>query len=185
MSEKFSWIPILLSGVMLLEPYYAILRNIEVPVLFTSELYVLPLVSLIIFAKKILKDRFCKVTHRLQWGVLIIVSMLLVQDGLASNTVYDALIVGTLSLASVLAGTFYRIKSYFFVGSGVLLLNVMLQTRPYGGNLPWWAYLLLTGSLLISIASYNEWQKQKTSKGEETLLSQWKDSIARKLKEWQ
>jgi hypothetical protein len=104
---------------------------------------------------------------------------------LASNTVYDALIVGTLSLLSMLAGTFFRIKAYFFVGSGVLLLNVLLKTRPYWGNLPWWAYLLIAGSLLITVASYNEWQKQKTAKGEEAFILLWKNNIIKKLKEWQ
>ncbi|MBT2688204.1 hypothetical protein J7I93_08420 [Bacillus sp. ISL-47] len=180
-----SWVAKLLSGVVLLEPYYTFLRNIEISALITRELYVLPWIALIIFTRKIFKGRYGKLTNRLQWAVLIIVSLLLVQDGLASNTVYDALIVGTLSLFSMLAGTFFRIKAYFFVGSGVLLLNVLLQTRPYWGNLPWWAYLLIAGSLLITVASYNEWQKQKTAKGEETFISLWKNNIIRKLKEWQ
>lgn len=104
-------------------------------------------------------------------GVLILVSILLVQDGLASSTVYDALILGSLSLISILAGMFLKVKSYFFVGTGVLLLNVLLQTRPYWGNLPWWAYLLIAGSILITVASYNEWHKQKKEKGERTLLN--------------
>lgn len=184
-ASHYFWLPGLLSGVILLDPYYTVLRNVEIPLLIARELYVLPWVALIIFAKKILKGRYGMLTNRLQWIVLIMVSLLLVQDGLTSNTVYDALIVGTLSLLSMLAGTFCRIKSYFFVGSGVLLLNVLLQTRPYWGNLPWWAYLLIAGSLLITIASYNEWQKQKTAKGEETFLSKWKNSIVKKLKEWQ
>ncbi|WP_394140694.1 SCO7613 C-terminal domain-containing membrane protein [Cytobacillus oceanisediminis] len=179
------WMPGLLSGFVLLEPYYALLRHIEIPALLTRELYVLPWIALIILTRKILKDRYGKLTNRLQWALLISVSLLLVQDGLASNTVYDALIVGTLSLLSMLAGTFFRIKAYFFVGSGVLLLNVLLQTRPYWGSLPWWAYLLIAGSLLITVASYNEWQKQQTAKGEEPLISIWKNIIIKKLKEWQ
>ncbi|WP_235192303.1 hypothetical protein [Cytobacillus firmus] len=183
-ASKYYRLPGLLAGAVLLEPYYSVLRNIEIPDLFIREAYVLPWIILIIFVRKVLKGQYAKLTSKIQWGVLIAVSLLLVQDALASNTVYDALIVGTLSLISMLAGTFWRIKSYFFVGSGVLLLNVLLQTRPYWGNLPWWAYLLIAGSILISAASYNEWQKQKTARGEEPLISKWKNNIMNKLKEW-
>lgn len=183
-ASKYNKLPGLLAGAVLLEPYYSVLRNIDMPDLFTREAYVLPLILLIIFVRRVLKGQYLKLTNRIQWAVLIAVSLLLIQDGLASNTVYDALIVGTLSLISILAGTLLRIKSYFFVGSGVLLLNVLLQTRPYWGNLPWWAYLLIAGSILISAASYNEWQKQKTADGKEPLLSKWKNSIMNRLKDW-
>jgi hypothetical protein len=183
-ASKYNRLPGLLAGAVLLEPYYSVLRNIEIPDLFIREAYVLPWIILIIFVRKELKGQYSKLTNKIQWSILIAVSLLLVQDGLASNTVYDALMVGTLSLMSMLAGTRWRIKSYFFVGSGVLLLNVLLQTRPYWGNLPWWAYLLIAGSILISAASYNEWQKQKTAKGEEPLISKWKNNIMNKLKEW-
>ncbi|KON88657.1 hypothetical protein AF332_18815 [Sporosarcina globispora] len=183
-ASKYFWLPGLLAGAILLEPYYSLLRNIEMPNMFIREAYVLPWIILIIFFRKVLNGQYTSLTNKLQWAVLILVSLLLVQDGLASNTVYDALIVGTLSLISMLAGTFWRIKAYFFVGSGVLLLNVLLQTRPYWGNLPWWAYLLIAGSILISAASYNEWQKQKTAKGEEPLISKWKSRIMNKLNEW-
>jgi hypothetical protein len=184
-SSNYSWIPAIFSGVYLLEPYYSLLRNLEIPALISRELYILPLLAVVIFARIYLKDRYRNKTGQLQWAVLVVISLLLIQDGMASNTVYDALIVGTLSLASLLVGTFLRIKSYFFVGSGVLLLNVLLQTRPYWGNLPWWAYLLIAGSILITVASYNEWQKQKTAKGEETLLSKLKKNVVKRLKEWQ
>ncbi|MEK3854781.1 hypothetical protein [Cytobacillus sp. FSL H8-0458] len=183
-ASQYFRLPGLLAGAALLEPYYSVLRNIEIPDLFIREAYVLPWIILIIFVRKVLKGQYAKLTGKIQWAVLIAVSLLLVQDGIASNTIYDALIVGTLSLISMLAGTWWRIKCYFFVGSGVLLLNVLLQTRPYWGNLPWWAYLLIAGSILISAASYNEWQKQKTARGEDPLISKWKNNIVNKLKEW-
>jgi hypothetical protein len=64
----------------------------------------------------------------------------------------------------MLAGTFFRIKAYFFVGSGVLLLNVLLKTRPYWGNLPWWAYLLIAGSLLITVPVITNGRNKKQQK---------------------
>ncbi|MFE8695007.1 SCO7613 C-terminal domain-containing membrane protein [Cytobacillus sp. FJAT-53684] len=179
-----AWIPILLSGLFFLEPYYALIGRINIPELIEVELNTLPFVAVTIFARSCLKGKFQKETGLLQWAVLTIVSFILIADGMASSTIYDALILGTLSLAAMLAGMFLRIKSYFFVGSGVLLLNVLLQTRPYWGNLPWWAYLLIAGSILIAVASYNEWHKQKTAKGEKTFISEWKKKIISKLKEW-
>ncbi|MGV2938947.1 hypothetical protein AB5I83_05100 [Mesobacillus sp. LC4] len=172
------------AGAYLLVPYYTALEQFEIPAILEREVYVLPFIALSIFARLIFKGENKQITSYIQWAVLIIVSLLLIQDGLESNTVYDALILGTLSLISMLAGMWLRIKSYFFVGSGVLLLNVILQTRPFWGNLPWWGYLLITGSVLITIASFNEWHKQKGAKGEKTYLVKLKERLLVKLKSW-
>jgi hypothetical protein len=126
---------VILGGGYLLQPYYSILGNLNVPYLWDREVYVLPWIFLVIFIRLILKGRYVNITKPLEWGVLIVVSLLLIQDGLASNTIYDGIILGTLSLLSMLAGMFFQVKSYFFVGSGVLLLNVFLKTRPYWGNM--------------------------------------------------
>ncbi|MEW8971907.1 MAG: hypothetical protein AB2411_14860, partial [Mesobacillus sp.] len=174
----------LIAGAYLLVPYYTAIDQLELPALLEREIYVLPFVALSIFARFILKGKNKQITSYIQWAVLIIVSLLLIQDGLDSNTVYDALILGTLSLISMLAGMWLRVKAYFFVGAGVLLLNVILQTRPFWGNLPWWGYLLIAGSILITVASFNEWNKQKAAKGEKTILVRLKERLLMKLKNW-
>jgi hypothetical protein len=145
---------------------------------------VLPFVGLIIFIRILLKGRYSNITKAIQWGVLVCVSLVLIQDGKASNTIYDAVILGSLSLFSMLAGMFLQIKSYFFVGAGVLLLNVFLQTRPYWGHMPWWFYLLIAGLILITVASFNEWNKQKTLKGESTFITKIKEKVIGKIKQW-
>lgn len=172
------------AGAYLLIPYYAAVQQMQIPSLWEREIYVLPFVALVIFLKFIFKGKSGKITSYIQWAVLVIVSLLLIQDGLASNTVYDALILGSLSLISMLAGMWLRIKSYFFVGAGVLLLNLILQTRPFWGNLPWWGYLLVAGSILIGVASFNEWNKQKGAKGEKTLIQKLKENLLLKMKNW-
>ncbi len=171
--------------VYLLQPYYAMLGHFELPALFEREFYVLPWIAVVIGLKNyVMKDNKA-VTGYIQWAVLVIVALLLVQDGLASNTIYDALIVGVLSLASLLAGMMYQMKSFFFIGAGVLLFNVFMQTRPYWGKLPWWGYLLIAGSILIAVASYNEWQKQKSSEGKETLVAKFKKNVIDRIKKWE
>ncbi|MDR7239409.1 hypothetical protein [Neobacillus drentensis] len=87
-------------------------------------------------------------------------------------------------MLSLLSGMFLQIKSYFFVGAGVLLLNVFLQTRPYWGNMPWWFYLLIAGLILITVASFNEWNKQKMNKGESTFITRLKEMVIDKIKKW-
>lgn len=182
--NKLKWIPAVISFVWLLQPYYSFIGYIYIPAVFMREVQVLPFVLLIIFGKWILKGRYSAETNKLQWFVLAAVSFLLIADGLQSSTVMDAIILGTLSLLSILGGFYFKIKAYFFIGCGVLLLNVLLQTRPYWGNMPWWAYLLLAGTILISVASYHEWQKQQKSKGKETKFITFKNWLLRKLKEW-
>ncbi len=184
LSTKLGWIPRFLAGGYLLEPYYEVLDHLSIPALIERELYVMPFIALGIYLGRCLQGEYSTLIQRIQWGILIGVSLLLVQDGLQSNTVYDAIIVGTLSFVSILAGVILRIKSYFFVGSGVLLLNVLLQTRPYWGNLPWWVYLLLSGSLLITVASYNEWHKQKRGKAESSKLEEIGKKILMRLNTW-
>jgi hypothetical protein len=172
------------SGAYLLVPYYAVLDEIDLPRFWERETYVLPFVALIIFLRYITKGKWGKLTGYIQWAVLILVSLALIMDGLASNTVYDALILGSLSLIAMLAGMWLRVKSYFFVGVGVLLLNVVLQTRPFWGNLPWWGYLLIAGTILISVASFNEWNKQKGARGEKTFIVKLKERLNSNLKNW-
>ncbi|WLR57051.1 hypothetical protein LC048_09365 [Mesobacillus subterraneus] len=107
-----------IAGAYLLVPYYATLDQLAIPALLEREVYVLPFVALAIFIRSIFKERSNQITSYIQWAVLIMVSIFLIQDGLDSNTVYDALILGSLSLISMLAGMWLRVKAYFFVGAG-------------------------------------------------------------------
>lgn len=182
---NFAVLPVILGGVYLLQPYYSVINGLTIHPLWDREVRVLPFIILIIFIRRMLKGRYSQVTKLIQWAVLIIVSLLLIQDGLASNTIYDAIIVGSLSLLSMIAGMSLQVKSYFFTGAGVLLLNVFLQTRPYWGNMPWWAYLLIAGFILITAASLNEWNKQKTLKGETTFITFLREKIVDRVKQWE
>jgi hypothetical protein len=89
-----------------------------------------------------------------------------------------------LALVSIVAGMQLRTKSYFFVGIWVLLFNVMYQTKEYWGNMPWWGYLLIAGTTLIGIASYNEWNKQRTEKDRQNKVVGKVKQFLSSLKEW-
>ncbi|WP_273832081.1 SCO7613 C-terminal domain-containing membrane protein [Guptibacillus sedimenti] len=172
------------AALSLFVPYYTLLHHLEINEYIVMEVYLLPWLAVSIYLSKRTWDQNKQIMSMIEWGVLLVVAAILVFDALSSNTIYDALIVGGLSLASVLAGFFYRIKSYFLIGCSVLLLNLLLQTRPYWGNMPWWAYLLIAGATLISVASFYEWQKQNKNEEGETLLQVKKQQLLAKWKLW-
>ncbi|WP_082235546.1 hypothetical protein [Halobacillus massiliensis] len=132
-----------------------------IPDLIQAELQVLPLLGVLALMRKKTWQEFASAMYYIQFGAVLLIAAYLVVDAIQSHTIWDAWIIGGLSLISMIAGMQLRMKSYFFVGMGVLIFNVLYQTRPYWGNLPWWVYLLFAGFLLIGIASYNEWQKQQ------------------------
>lgn len=173
-----------LAGAYLLIPYYAAIGQLDIPDLLQMEVYVLPFIPLAIFLRYLSKERWHVMAGYIEWGILILISLILIQDGLSSNTIYDAILLGSLSLTAMISGMWFKIKSYFFVGIGVLLLNIFMQTKQFWGNLPWWGYLLAAGTILISIASFNEWKKQKNAKDVETFILKFIKKISEKLKYW-
>ncbi|WP_339282859.1 hypothetical protein [Oceanobacillus sp. FSL K6-3682] len=182
-SQMLQKIFITVGGIACLPPYYLVLDHYTdiIPEVIYAELQALPMLALaIILSRKTWQDYQSLMRH-IQTALLIVVTVYLIADAIQSATILDALIIGILSIISLLAGMRYQLKSYFFVGIGTLLFNVIYQTRPYWGNLPWWAYLLIAGILFISIASYNEWKKQR--EGEGKLEKKLKQMIAR-FKEW-
>jgi len=92
----------------ILQPYYAFLGHIDIPELIEAECYVLPWIALAIFLKRLSGEKYRQQMNYVQWAVLVVVSLILIQDALASNTVYDALIIGSLALASLIGGMIYQ-----------------------------------------------------------------------------
>src|SRR5699024_4207087 len=92
---------IFIAGAFLLQPYYTVLGNISIPVLIERELYVLPWIVLAIFLKKVTDQKHRGIANYIQWGVLVYGSLFLIPPGFVASTIYDALILGTLSLISI------------------------------------------------------------------------------------
>lgn len=172
-----------LAVICLLPIYYHILFEYisYINPLFHAELIALPVMFLsIAISKKVWNDYRSAMTN-LQTVILAGITVYLVYDAIQSQTIWDALIIGTLSIVSLLAGMKFHIKSYLFTGLATLIFNVIYQTKPYWGNLPWWVYLLVAGITFISVASYNEWKKQRKAEGQ--FVKKMKEIVAQ-LKEW-
>ncbi|GEN52778.1 hypothetical protein [Halobacillus faecis] len=148
-------------------------HNDYIPDLIIAEIQTLPVLFVLLFVRKNIWSAAAETMNYVQFAALLFISGYLVLDAIQSHTIWDAWIIGGLSLTSMVAGMQLRIKSYFLIGMGVLIFNIIYQTRPYWGNLPWWVYLLIAGLVLIGIASYNEWQKQR-SESEKPMEQKWK-----------
>ena len=181
-------ITITITGLSFLIPYYQLVDHILVkdflnkaPFLET-ELIILPyLILVIILGKRVWQDKKI-IINRIELSILIISSGLLLKDILVLNYLTDAILLGILSLISFIVGMNNKKKSYFFVGLGTLFINVLIETKSLWGNLPWWTYLLITGLILVTIATINEIQKNNKDKESKNKFD--KEKILSKFKNW-
>ncbi|MDL4841173.1 hypothetical protein [Aquibacillus rhizosphaerae] len=173
------------AGAISFLPSYYLLLLLEykqyIPNLLHAELTVFPLLTLSIILSITTWNGYKKLMQSIQLILLLFITTYLIMDAIQSNTVWDALIVGSLSLLAMIIGMQAKIKAYFFVGVGTLIFNLLYQTKAYWGNMPWWGYLLIAGFTLIAVASYNEWQKQTSKEGK---IKKGFKKMLSTLKEW-
>lgn len=143
--------------------YYSIAYYL--PVIFISELII----------NKAWRDMRSK-GYKVQIFIAAFIFLKLLIDAGLNNTM-NSIIYGILAIISIIAGMQYKLRCYFFTGIAALIINVLIQTREYFRSLPWWAYLIISGFVLIGFASYNEWLK----KNEKQLI---KSKISEKFRDW-
>ncbi|MDF1997777.1 hypothetical protein [Peribacillus frigoritolerans] len=166
-----------------LYPYWVIVDQLTIPPVLEEEVNILPLfiVSTILLRKIFVKG---KITQYIESGIVFLLFLALIIDAMAGNTLYDALIIGTVSLAAMLFGFMMKYKSYFIAGTGTILFNVYMNTNSMWGEMPWWLYLIIGGGLLIGIASFFEWKKQKDNRTSKEVLEKNKQRIKNWLNRW-
>ncbi|MDN4072036.1 hypothetical protein [Fictibacillus terranigra] len=168
-----------LSLLVSLLTYYTIIDIIDFPDYLMAELYVLPWIPVSCLLARKTWNLTEKVNMYVQYSLIGVISLILMIDAMYSYKIIDAIILGTLAVIFILYGFVSKQKSYFFSGLIVLLVNVLVQTRPYWGNMPWWVYLLIAGILLIGFAGSNEYKKQKGVESPSL-----KEQILRKWSSW-
>ncbi|MEC0275154.1 hypothetical protein [Peribacillus frigoritolerans] len=166
-----------------LYPYWVIVDQLTIPPVLEEEVNILPLfiVSTTLLRKIFVKG---KITQYIESGIVFLLFLALIIDAMAGNTIYDALIIGTVSLAAMLFGFMMKYKSYFIAGTGTILFNVYMNTNSMWGEMPWWLYLIIGGGLLIGIASFFEWKKQKDNRTSKEVLEKNKQRIKNWFNRW-
>ncbi|WP_053956872.1 hypothetical protein [Inediibacterium massiliense] len=166
--------------IVLMIPYYRLLNNISIPKVIQRELDILPWIGIQVMSSRKIWTKYESLMRKVEWGILIVISTILLADIVVYGDTKDALIFGVLSLISVIGGMQFRKKSYFFVGIGSLIINVIIKNQKLWANIPWWGYLLITGIVLITTASIHEMQKNnKISKLKLNIKE-----IRNKFKDW-
>lgn len=146
-------------GVMVM--YYQFVNHFNVPPILETEVSVLPWIILTWYlSNKTWKNAPVSMGY-IQWFVLIITSWFLLQDTIGNANIMEPILLGVIAASYLIFGFQKQIKSFFLVGILLSFLNLILQTEPLWSAMPWWAYLLIIGTTLISFASYHEWSKQK------------------------
>lgn len=170
-----------LAAGSLLLPYYYVLDKIKIPTLIEMELSVLPWILIVVgLSKKVWSDKN-EVIKKVELGVLIAVFGILTADAVGKNDPYEGILLGGISLVSVIAGMQFKKKSFFFVGLGTLVLNVLYMSKGFWGNMPWWVYLLAAGLILIGVASVNEMEKGGKGKN---VFKNVKENFLKKFTNW-
>ncbi|WP_057914531.1 hypothetical protein [Peribacillus muralis] len=166
-----------------LYPYWVIANQFTIPAVLEKEADILPLffVSTILLRKIFIKG---KSTQYIESGIVFLLFLDLILDAMASNTLYDALIIGTVSLVAMLIGFMMKYKSYFIAGTGTILFNIYSNTTSMWSEMPWWLYLIIGGGLLIGIASFFEWKKQKDNRTSKEVLEKNKQRIKDWFNRW-
>jgi hypothetical protein len=153
-----------LTILSLMMPYYTITYNVNIPDIIATEALLLPAIPItFLLTRKVLSENG-RPLETVEFLILTFVSAVLLKKAATSGNITEGIILGGLALSSVIAGMQLRIKSFFFIGTVTLLLNLIFQTRDFWGNLPWWSYLLIVGLILISVASINELQNNNLGK---------------------
>lgn len=174
-----------LSAALILSlfPYQKILEQVTIPEVIQAEVWILPL---LVISSLLLRKLYNMgdITQQIEIGVVAFFFFLLILDAVRGDTLNDALVIGTISLAAILFGFIRKYKSYFFAGIGTILLNIYMNTKSLWGYLPWWLYLIIGGLLLISIASYFEWKKQKENRTSKEILEKNKQRFMKWFHQW-
>ncbi|MFA9397873.1 MAG: hypothetical protein ACERKV_06370 [Clostridiaceae bacterium] len=171
-----------LIGLDLIIIIYTTINYLNISHLYITELYTVPWIILVICLRKYVWIDNKSIMNTIEIVVISLVSVFLLKDIIIYDYVIDGIILGVLSLIGMISGFQLKIKSYFIIGSAVLILNVIIQTKEFWGNVPWWIYLLAAGLALIIFASLYEIDKNSSDK--ENKFKNKKDKFVEKFKEW-
>ena len=153
----------LLFALSLLWPYYSLLVAIYSKI--TNNIYELVLLPLVLLTYICIKWIYRGIKNSsfnvIEYTIPSIAYIILLVRLFYSHDLSHSLILGAVGLISVLYATVFKTRSALILGGALILTSVFIQTRTFWISIEWWIYLLVLGSVLIIVASFNEFQKNK------------------------
>ncbi len=120
-------------------------------------LYSLPWIALIfIYTRGFLASADLEIVNIIE-GVALSIWYLTVSSEIALEV---AIFIGVISFVSILIG--YKSEKWialYYTGVAFLILNTIIQLKEFWTSIPMWAYILVSGLILIGIVTYKEYTK--------------------------
>lgn len=170
----------LIAGMYLMRPYYVLLSNVELPSLFEIKLYLLPILIFVTIFWQLYRYKYGKLVESILWSILTFIGFVLFLETQVKPELEYSLVFGLIVLVSVVGGFISKMKSFFMIGSILLLLIVLAQTQEFWRSLPWWLYLLIAGAILIGVASRYEWLEKSEKQDKQSIFKR----IKMYFKDW-
>ncbi|SEL38226.1 hypothetical protein [Ruminococcus albus] len=147
----------------------------ETASVFTAKVMLLIIVAFGMAVKKIWKDDK-KLSSEFSQAVYMAAFLLLIMDGLMNQSLTNSLIVLCTSLVLLIFSFVKKTRRWFLVSAAALLGLTLYITGDFLSAVAWWAYLLLAGVLLITVAAVTEYMRQRAAKNpnEERFFVDWK-----------
>lgn len=89
----------------------------------------------------------------------------------------DGILFGFLIVAIIIFSYLKKYGALFMVSIFAILVNIFVLTRKFWFSIPWWAYLLTIGAILIGFAIKNEVSDKKNAINAVAMLKKIKDRV--------
>ena len=159
----------LLCLAVLVQPF------IELPSLFVLEIYLVLILGTLLLICKVIKP-FPENTAKYIWFTGVAIA--LVAEGISAahtGEALDLIIVGTASIGIFIFAFIRRTRLWFILGIVAMISIAVYLSLEFWSTLVWLVYLLVSGSILIVMASINEWGKRHNKDGKKKrFFEEWK-----------
>ena len=154
---------------ILTQPY------IEYPEVISLEINLFLILGTLLLICKVIKP-FPAVTAKYIWFAGV--SLALVAEGVSAavtGEAVDLIIVGTAAIGIFIFSFIKRYRLWFILGIVAMVSIAIYLSVAFWSTLVWLVYLLVSGSILIVMASVNEWGKRHNKDGKKRrFFEEWK-----------
>ena len=148
---------------------------IEYPEVISLEINIILMLGTLLLICKVIKP-FPAVTAKYIWFAGV--STALVAEGISAavtGEAVDLIIVGTAAIGIFIFAFIRRLRLWFILGIVSMVSIAIYLSVAFWSTLVWLVYLLVSGSILIVMASVNEWGKRHNKDGKKRrFFEEWK-----------